>query len=198
MQPIIIAITGPSCAGKDTLMRELYARFYQRDMTERFQHVYYIISSTTRPPRVNEKEGKDYHFISNISFLQKIINDEMLEWTKFRNWGYGTDKKSVCNKDGAINIGVFNLQGIDNLNQQDDYIIIPIYLIVNWKERLRRSIQREKKLTFEMIRRLFADYKDFRHPWEILGKSGNLLCYIKDYNIDCIINDILGKIKLYK
>lgn len=79
MQPIIIAITGPSCAGKDTLMRELYARFYQGDMAERFQHVYYIISSTTRPPRVNEKEGKDYHFISNISFLQKIINDEMLE-----------------------------------------------------------------------------------------------------------------------
>ena len=85
MQPIIIAITGPSCAGKDTLMRELYTRFCQGDMTECFQHVYYIVSSTTRPPRVNEIEDKDYHFISNIDFLQKIIHNEMLEWTRFRD-----------------------------------------------------------------------------------------------------------------
>lgn len=85
MKPIIIAITGPSCAGKDTLMWQLYTKFYQRDMIERFSHIYYIVSSTTRPPRVNEVDGKDYHFISNIDFLQKIIHDEMLEWTRFRD-----------------------------------------------------------------------------------------------------------------
>ena len=79
MKPIIIAITGPSCAGKDTLMRQLYTEFYQGDMIDRFPHVYYIISSTTRPPRKDEINNKDYHFISNLDFLHKIINGEMLE-----------------------------------------------------------------------------------------------------------------------
>ncbi len=90
------------------------------------------------------------------------------------------------------------MQGIDNLNQQDEFEIIPIYLIVDWKERLRRSIKREGHLTFEMIRRLIVDYKDFKKPFEILGKNNNLLCYTKNYNIDDIMNDILGKIKSYE
>jgi guanylate kinase len=54
-------------------------------MIERFPHVYYIVSSTTRPPRVNEIDNKDYHFITNKEFLNKIIHNEMLEWTQFRN-----------------------------------------------------------------------------------------------------------------
>ena len=131
MKPIIIAITGPSCAGKDTLMRQLYLQFCEGEMIEYYPHVYYIISSTTRPPRVNEIDGKDYYFISNIKFLQKIINNEMLEWTRFRDWKYGTDKSSVCHEPGAINIGVFNLHGIDSLNRQNEFIVIPVYLMVN-------------------------------------------------------------------
>ena len=79
MKPIIIAITGPSCAGKDTLMRQLYFKFSMGDMIERFPHVYYIISSTTRSPRPGEKNNRDYHFISNKEFLNKIINFQMLE-----------------------------------------------------------------------------------------------------------------------
>lgn len=48
-----------------------------------------------------------------------------------------------------------------------------------------------------MIRRLITDYKDFKKPYKILGNSGNLLCYTKDYDIDKVLSDILGKIKLY-
>lgn len=198
MKPIIIAITGPSCAGKDTLMRQLYTEFYQWDMIERFPHVYYIVSSTTRPPRVNEIDNKDYHFITNKEFLNKIIHNEMLEWTQFRNWKYGTDKHSVSHKPGAINIGVFNLQGIKSLEQQDEFEIIPIYLRVHWRERLRRSIKREGQLTFEMIRRLITDYKDFKNPWKILCQNNNLLIYSQNYNIDDVMRDLLGKIELYK
>ena len=70
--------------------------------------------------------------------------------------------------------------------------------MVDWKERLRRSIKREGHLTFEMIRRLIADYRDFKKPFEILGKDNNLLCYLKDYNIDDVMHDILGKIESYE
>lgn len=198
MKPIIIAITGPSCAGKDTLERKLYWEFSQMPFLTMFPDVYHIISTTTRPPRKGEENHKDYHFITDEKFQELIGRQCFLEYAEFRGWKYGTDLLNVCKKPGAINIGVFNLQGIDNLNKQDDFIIIPIYLIINWRERLKRSIKREGHLTFEMIRRLITDYKDFKKPYKILGNSGNLLCYTKDYNIDCIINDILGKIELYK
>ena len=196
MKPIIIAITGPSCAGKDTLMRQLYWEFSQMPFLTMLPDVYYIISTTTRPPRKGEENHKDYHFISDEKFQELIDRERFLEYAEFRGWKYGTDLLNVCEKPGAINIGVFNLQGIDNLNKQDDFIIIPIYLIVNWKERLKRSVKREGHLTFEIIRRLITDYKDFKKPYKILGNSGNLLCYTKDYDIDKVLSDILGKIEL--
>lgn len=194
MKPTIIAITGPSCAGKDTLMRQLYIRFSMGDMIERFPHLYYIISTTTRPPRENEVNHQDYHFVSEELFDDLIERNALLEWTKFRGWKYGTDILAISNKPDAINIGVFNLDGIKSIQEHEEYDLIVIYLIVNWKERLRRSIKREGHLTFEMIRRMFTDWKDFRHPYEIIGKS-KLLAYTRNYDIDQVVQDIVGKIE---
>lgn len=194
MKPTIIAIIGPSCAGKDTLMRQLYIKFAMGDMIERFPHVYYIVSTTTRPPRHGEVNHQDYHFVSEEFFNSLIEKGCFLEWTQFKDWKYGTDVLAVSDKPDAINLGVFNLEGIKSLQEHDEYNLIIIYLIVNWKERLRRSIKREGHLTFEMIRRLFVDWKDFRHPYEIIGKS-KLLTYTKDYDIDQVLQDIVGKIE---
>ena len=194
MKPTIIAIIGPSCAGKDTLMRQLYIKFAMGDMIERFPHVYYIVSTTTRPPRHGEVNHQDYHFVSEEFFNSLIERGCFLEWTQFKDWKYGTDALAVSDKPDAINLGVFNLEGIKSLQEHDEYNLIIIYLIVNWKERLRRSIKREGHLTFEMIRRMFIDWKDFRHPYEIIGKS-KLLTYTKDYDIDQVLQDIVGKIE---
>lgn len=194
MKPTIIAIIGPSCAGKDTLMRQLFIRFSMADLMERFPHVYYIISTTTRPPRKNEVNHQDYHFVSDELFDDLIKRKALIEWTTFRGWRYGTDALSICYKPDAINFGVFNLDGIKNLQESNEFNLIIIYLIVNWKERLRRSIKREGKITFEMIRRMFTDWKDFRHPYEIIGKS-KLLAYTRNYDIDQVVQDIVGKIE---
>lgn len=194
MKPTIIAIIGPSCSGKDTLMRQLFIRFSMADLMERFPHVYYIISTTTRPPRKREVNHQDYHFVSDELFDDLIKRKALIEWTKFHGWRYGTDALSICYKPDAINFGVFNLDGIKSLQESDEFNLIVIYLIVNWKERLRRSIKREGKITFEMIRRMFTDWKDFRHPYEIIGKS-QLLAYTKDYDIDQVVQDIVGKIE---
>ena len=196
MKPTIIAIIGPSCAGKDTLMHQIYWEFC-KDFTKliEFPNVYYIISSTTRPPRENEENHKDYHFLSEEKFQELIDRNAFLEYTEFNKWKFGTDKLNISYTPDAINIGVFNLQSLNILNAQTDFNIIPVYLIVNWKDRLIRYIKREGKISLEMIRRLIADWVDFKHPYSILGQNGNLLCYTKDYNIKDVMNDILGKIK---
>lgn len=195
MKPIIIAVIGASCAGKDTLMRQLYWELSCGDMIDRFPDVYYVVSSTTRPPRKGERNNEDYHFLTDAEFQYNIDEGHMLEWTEFRGWKYGTDKKSICLKDGAINIGVFNLQGIRSLLLHDDFTLIPIYLDVNWRERLKRSINREDHLTLEMIRRLVTDFKDFRDVDNVLAAAPNSLYYKGDYDIEDVLEDILGKIK---
>lgn len=194
MKPTIVAIIGPSASGKDTLMRQLYIRFSMGTMIEQYPHVYYIINTTTRPPRQNEINHQNYHFVSEELFDSLIERGALLEWTEFRGWRFGTDVLAVSDKPDAINLGVSCLEGIKSLQKHDEYNLIIIYLIVNWKERLRRSIKREGRLTFEMIRRLFADWKDFKHPYEIIGKS-KLLVYTKDYDIDQVVQDIVGKIE---
>lgn len=164
-------------------------------MIDRFPDVYYIVSSTTRPPRIGERNHEDYHFLSDEVFQEKIDENYMLEWTEFRKWKYGTDKKSISTQPGAINIGVFNIQGVQSLLQHSEFTVIPIYLKVNWFERLKRSIYREGCLTFEMLRRLYADFKDFKNVDEFLDSIPNSLQYEVDYDIEDVLEDILGKIK---
>ncbi len=189
MKPIIVAIAGPSCVGKDTLQRKLFIELCKQNFK-----VNNIISTTTRPPRVNETEN-DYHFIS----IQDWDKCDFFEETTFRGWYYGTQKKDVLNDLDAVNLGVFNLAGIKSLwNLSDEYYILPVYLIVNWKERLRRSIKREHKITLEMLRRLYVDYKDFKKNETILFKKQNCLVYLGTGNFDKIVQDIMGQIKKYQ
>lgn len=161
-RPIIIAICGKSASGKDTLAKALSASispFYDTNI---------IISDTTRPRRFGEKSGLNYNFISNKTFESKKENDEYLEYTVFRKWYYGTNKASIV--ENAINIGVFNVEGLINLTHYTmEYNIIPIYLDLDLENRLRRSYNRERKWKLEYFRRAFTDYRDFIDINKILG-----------------------------
>ena len=79
MKPTIIAIIGPSCSGKDTLMHEIFLQFCAAQFFDAFPDVFYIISTTTRPPRSGEINHKDYHFISDEKFQELIDRDCFLE-----------------------------------------------------------------------------------------------------------------------
>lgn len=155
-KPIIIAICGKSASGKDSLAQSLYEDFCKEKINANL-----IVQDCTRPPRVNEVNGKSYNFMTAIQFLDKACKRQYLEYAEFKGWYYGTPKSSV--REGVVNIGVFNAQGIKKLaSRQDDYFIIPIYLSLGVVKRLRRSWKREGKFHWEFIRRAFVDYKDFK------------------------------------
>ena len=69
-QPLLIVISGPSGAGKDTLMQR---------MKERGLPFHFVVTATTRARRANEEHGKDYLFISNEEFARMIDEDELIE-----------------------------------------------------------------------------------------------------------------------
>ena len=86
----------------------------------------------------------------------------MLEATVFRDWCYGTSLDSL-NLDG-INVGVFNVDGIDILYDNPHIDLYVVLVEAPAKVRLIRSLNREENPDVdEIIRRYLADEKDFEH-----------------------------------
>jgi guanylate kinase len=81
----LLVVSGPSGVGKSTLTNRL------RD-DDRF---WISVSATTRSKRIGEKDGVDYHFVSDKEFDQMIEKNEFLEWANFAGAKYGTPRKAV-------------------------------------------------------------------------------------------------------
>lgn len=179
---IILAICGKSASGKDSLAH------WVEVMLDKFGvPVWRVISDTTRPPRENEEEGKDYRYISKKKFEENINHGHYIEYTKSRGWYYGTPMDNI--HFGRINIMVVNPEGLKNLAEyQARFTIVPIYLEVPFSTRMKRSTNREDGFQIEYLRRALTDFWDFR----------NMNGLLKQFRYDIIIpkenmNDVLGK-----
>lgn len=149
----LVALFGKSGAGKDTI---------QNWIVSNLQGTHKLISYTTRPPRDNEVDNQDYHFISVEEFNYMKEKNLFLETTEFRGWYYGTSIEAL-NKN-KINIGVFNPSGVKNIldNFQNQILVFPIEIWAPNKSRLIRSLTRENNPDcLEICRRFLADEKDF-------------------------------------
>lgn len=148
----ILALFGKSASGKDTIQKWIVENF--PELTKG------IVSCTTRPPREGEKDGVAYHFLSDEEFTKKVLNGSMLEATSFREWFYGTSLDELDAK--KINVGVFNLTGIECLLTDPRLEVLPIWVYASDKTRLTRSLNREPNPNCaEICRRYLADEKDF-------------------------------------
>jgi guanylate kinase len=81
----LLVLSGPGGVGKSTVAKKL------REAGE----FWVSVSFTTRTPRINELEGRDYFFVSNDVFSQMISEDKFLEWAEFAGNRYGTPQQQV-------------------------------------------------------------------------------------------------------
>jgi guanylate kinase len=79
-------ISGPSGAGKGTLIRNVLPLF---------PGLVCSVSATTRPRRPNEVEGRDYFFLSDDEFKDSLEAGDFLEWARFAGYYYGTPRKQA-------------------------------------------------------------------------------------------------------
>lgn len=79
----IIVIAAPSGTGKTTIIKAIL---------KLMPEIVYSISATTRERRYNEVDGKDYFFLEEETFKQKIENQQFVEWEKVYDYYYGTPK----------------------------------------------------------------------------------------------------------
>ena len=82
----LFIVAAPSGAGKTTLVRLLL---------EKDAGISVSISSTTRAPRMGEKDGREYHFVDVQSFLEMVSQGEFLEWAEVHGNYYGTSKRWI-------------------------------------------------------------------------------------------------------
>ena len=85
-KPLLIVISGPSGVGKDTIIQR---------MKERRLPFHFVVTATTRAPRVGEVHGRDYLFISSDEFAEMIEKDELLEYANVYNDYKGIPKQQV-------------------------------------------------------------------------------------------------------
>lgn len=82
----LFVVAGASGTGKSTLVRAAL---------EAVPHLGFSVSVTTRPPRATERDGVDYHFISDAAFDDLLARDALLEWAQVYGRRYGTPREPV-------------------------------------------------------------------------------------------------------
>ncbi|SFZ97483.1 Guanylate kinase [hydrothermal vent metagenome] len=97
----ILVLSGPSGAGKSTIINAASNNIGQ---------YYFSISTTTREPRVGEKDGVDYFFVSKENFEEDIKAGNFLEYAEVHGNYYGTSLKPVRE---ALNVGKLVIFDID-------------------------------------------------------------------------------------
>jgi guanylate kinase len=83
---LVFVVSGPSGAGKDTLVDALLARL---------PRLRYSISATTRSPRPGEEDGKHYFFLSREEFERRLAAGKLLEWREYNGNLYGTPRDYI-------------------------------------------------------------------------------------------------------
>ncbi len=82
----LFVVAAPSGAGKSSLVKALL---------ELDSHVLPSVSHTTRPPRGQEKHGREYFFVSDEEFDRMVLADAFVEWAHVHSRRYGTSKKAI-------------------------------------------------------------------------------------------------------
>jgi guanylate kinase len=129
---IAFILSAPSGTGKSTVCKIL---------REKIKSLQFSVSHTTRPPRPNEKNGQDYHFISGEEFKQRVDQKNFLEWAQVHNNYYGTSIDTVeqCKKDGKDILLELDVQGVQTLRKMN-FPGVFIFLLPPSLEELRNRL----------------------------------------------------------
>ncbi len=150
----MVVLSSPSGAGKTTLVNLLSEK----------NNYYISISHTTRKPRSNETNGKDYFFVKDDEFKRLINNDEFLEYAKVFNNFYGTTRTPVIQGLEKNQNIIFDIdwQGADQIkNKKLNYKLITFFILPPSKkilfERLSNRDMKDKLIADERMKQFDRD-----------------------------------------
>lgn len=142
-QPLLIVISGPSGAGKDTVMQR---------MKERGLPFHFVVTATTRPKRANEVHGRDYWFVSTEEFARMINEDELIEHAIVYGDYKGIPKQQVREAlaSGMDVIMRIDVQGAETVRRMAPEALM-IFLTTNNEEELVHRLKTRKTETVDSL-----------------------------------------------
>ena len=151
---VMIILSSPSGAGKTTLV----------NLLSKIKNFEVSISHTTRQPRQNEIDKKDYYFVTEENFKRLIKNEEFLEYAKVFNNYYGTTRTPVIDKLNKGKNVLFDIdwQGADQIkNKKLDFKLITFFILPPSKkilyERLSNRDMKDKLIAEERMKQFERD-----------------------------------------
>ena len=139
----LFVVAAPSGAGKSSLVKAL------QELDARVQP---SVSHTTRPPRGQEKHGREYFFCSESEFDAMITQNAFVEWANVHGFRYGTSKKAIEDRiaHGADIILEIDFQGAAQIKKVFANAVLIFILPPSWEE-LQSRLQRRGEDSPEVI-----------------------------------------------
>ncbi|MCD6160209.1 MAG: guanylate kinase [Kosmotoga sp.] len=156
MRGTVFVVSGPSGAGKTSILREVLRRI---------PNLEFSVSYTTRPKRPGEKDGEDYFFVSEEKFKELINADEFLEWAEVHGYLYGTSKGFVSErvKQGVNLILDIDVQGALAVMKEMPEVATVFISPPSFEELKKRLLTRGTENERDLKRRLEDARWEFSH-----------------------------------
>jgi guanylate kinase len=177
---VMIVLSSPSGAGKTTLVK----------MLSKIDNYEISISHTTRQPRINEENNKDYYFVNEDEFKRLINNQEFLEYAKVFNNFYGTTRTPVIDRLNKGKNVLFDIdwQGADQIkNKKLDYKLVTFFILPPSKEvlfeRLSNRDMKDKLIAEERMKQFGRDVLHWINYDYVVINDDLENCYSKITNL---------------
>ena len=185
---IMIILSSPSGAGKTTLV----------SLLSKLDNFEVSISHTTRQPRANEIQNKNYYFVDEAEFKRLIKNKEFLEYAKVFNNFYGSTKTPVIKNLNKGKKVLFDIdwQGADQIkNKKLDYKFITFFILPPSKEvlfeRLSSRDMKDKNIVEERMKQFDKDITHWKNYDFVVINDDLETCYQQIFDfIQSKINNI--------
>lgn len=168
----IITLSSPSGVGKTTIAKRI--------LTDD-PNITLSTSTTTRPKRINEFDGKDYYFVNEEIFKEMIAKNEFVEYVHIFNAYYGSSKKEVETRLNSGNDILFDIdwQGSESFKKFMPERVVNIFILPPSMDELEKRIRTRGTESEEQIKlRLDKSYHEISR------------CQNHDY---CLVNDDMEK-----
>lgn len=155
-EPLLVVISGPSGVGKDAVLKSLQKRNLP---------LHFVVTMTSRPPRVGEEDGVDYFFVSAEKFKALIEQNEFIEYALVYNDYKGIPKSQIrdalaSKKDVVLRVDVQGAQTLRHLCPDALLIFLIPTTEKEWLDRLRN---RKTETAETLALRLETARKELEH-----------------------------------
>jgi guanylate kinase len=179
--PSVLVVTGPSGAGKGTLIRELLHRVPDLEVT---------VSATTRDRRPGEEDGREYRFLTPEEFLAKLEANEFLEQVEYvSGHRYGTLQSELerIRAKGHIPLLELETKGALRVREQDPRAVT-IFVSASVDELERRLRERDTESTGEIGERIDLARKQ-------LDQAGDFDYVVENVDLESAVEELTALVR---